>query len=428
MSRRHVITRRASDRGFTLIEMIVVTFLLLHGHAGSAAVFDASARINKSETDVADAQGAVRYGIYQMTRIIRMAGSGGLFVTQAVLNAKDSSPSVTGISVGGGRFSYNNVPNGTTVTNTNGTVVQVREGTDMIEIRGVILSPLLGFDQQGTTGCSAGCTSSGDAISVLPITGDLTIGQLVNDDTAQRPQFAAIDAYTEGITGAANSMLVIMSDGNTDLHVGCSDVNPGGVQRYPQPLYNVGRLSVAGGTDLSIAATPRVFATSVDFTAAIGQQINAELPSDNGLPALPIIKARRVGILDDILFFIAMLPAADDPDGLHPYLAQGVRRGDRFEIIPLAEDVEDLQIAYGVDGSHGRGRGRGRSARDAPPSTIRSGSELLQCRRRRRMAPQRPAGRGRDSVHGRPVPERGVAAGPAHGSAAFGALPAPARA
>ena len=66
---------RSSARGFTLIEMIVVTFLLLVAMLALLAVFDASARINKNETDVADAQGAVRYGIYQMTRVIRMAGS-----------------------------------------------------------------------------------------------------------------------------------------------------------------------------------------------------------------------------------------------------------------------------------------------------------------------------------------------------------------
>ena len=84
-------TRRASrsSAGFTLVEMIVVTLLLLIAMVGLLAVFDASARINKNETDVADAQGNVRYGIYQMTRAIRMAGAGGLYVTQAVLNHAD---------------------------------------------------------------------------------------------------------------------------------------------------------------------------------------------------------------------------------------------------------------------------------------------------------------------------------------------------
>ncbi|HTO77023.1 MAG TPA: prepilin-type N-terminal cleavage/methylation domain-containing protein, partial [Thermoanaerobaculia bacterium] len=58
----------ASAGGFTLIEMIVVVLLLSIAMLGILAVFDASARINKSEQDVADAQGAVRYGVYQMTR------------------------------------------------------------------------------------------------------------------------------------------------------------------------------------------------------------------------------------------------------------------------------------------------------------------------------------------------------------------------
>ena len=90
--------RARLDGGFTLIEMIVVVLLLAIAMLGILAVFDASARINKSEQDVADAQGAVRYGVYQMTRAIRMAGSGGLFVTQAVLNRPD--PHLPGITVG----------------------------------------------------------------------------------------------------------------------------------------------------------------------------------------------------------------------------------------------------------------------------------------------------------------------------------------
>src|SRR5262245_30551327 len=152
--------RRSSTSGFTLVEMIVVSALLAIAMLGLLAVFDASARINKNETDVADAQGAVRYGIYQMTRVIRMAGAGGLYVTQAVLNHNDQG--LAGIAPAGA--SYDNVA-GVTVTDTAGIAWAVRAGTDMIEIRGVILSPLIGFDQQ--TGCN-GCTGS-QSINVLPI-------------------------------------------------------------------------------------------------------------------------------------------------------------------------------------------------------------------------------------------------------------------
>ena len=218
------------EAGFTLIEMIVVSMLLAIAMLGLLAVFDASARINKNETDVADAQGAVRYGIYQMTRVIRMAGAGGLYVTQAILNHNDRG--LPGILPAGA--SYDNVA-GVTVTDTAGKVWPVRAGTDMIEVRGVILSPLIGFDQQ--TGCN-GCTGS-QSLTVLPIVGNLLIGQHVNDDATNRPQSAAVDAYA-ATASAADPMLVIVEDGNTDLHTGCSDPNPDGVTRYPQALYNVG--------------------------------------------------------------------------------------------------------------------------------------------------------------------------------------------
>src|SRR5215831_7172419 len=113
ISSLHRRPRRSSTKssGFTLIEMIVVTLLLSIAMLGLLAVFDASARINKNETDVADAQGNVRYGIYQMTRSIRMAGAGGLYVTQAILNHNDAS--LGGITPAGA--SYDNV-NGVTVT------------------------------------------------------------------------------------------------------------------------------------------------------------------------------------------------------------------------------------------------------------------------------------------------------------------------
>lgn len=333
--RAAVIRRRHRESGFTLIEMIVVTLLLAIAMLGLLAVFDASARINKNETDVADAQGAVRYAVYQMTRVIRMAGAGGLYVTQAVLNHADSG--LDGVLPRSA--SYDNV-GGVTVTSTNGDTYAVRNGTDMIEIRGVINSPLIGFDQQ--SGCN-GCTGS-QSLTALPVTGDPLIGQHVNNDPANRPQFATIDAYT--LQAATKPMLVIVSDGNTDLHAGCSDPTPGGATRYPQPAYNVGVL-----TNPTSLVTSNTF-NSVDFGGTVGPRFNAELPSGSSEPAVPIQKIRRAGILDDIIFFIAPDPSPlAPPDAAnHPALWQGMRHGQTaFEIEKLADDVEDMQIAYGVD-------------------------------------------------------------------------------
>src|SRR5207302_11398055 len=126
-----------------------------------------------------------------------------------------------------------------------------------------------------------------------------------------RPQFAAIDAYTNGVTGGT-PMLVLVSDGNTDLHAGCSDPAPGGATRYPQPLYNVGVITVSTGL-----VSGNTFG-NVDFGGTIGPRFNTELPSGGSQAAATIDKVRRAGVLDDIVFFVALDPI-NDPQGLHPY-------------------------------------------------------------------------------------------------------------
>ena len=317
---------RSLAAGFTLVEMIVVVLLLSIAMLGLLAVFDASTRINKNEQEVADAQGNVRYGIYQMTRVIRMAGAGGLYVTQAVLVAPDPDlPGVTAPPDG----DYDNVVGGE-VTNLAGNPVPIRPGTDIIEIRGVILSPLLGFDL--ASGCG-GCTGIA-ALTAKPI----TAMQHVNDDAANRPQFSSIDAYTGGASGQ-NPMYVLVS-GNDDVHAGCSDPT-GDPSRYAQPTYNVG--VVTSPTTLTASGT----FGNVNFGDATAREFMSEDPGDGAPEPSAIDNVRRAGVLDDIVFFI------DNTDPRHPALSQGIRRGQRFDVVTIADDVEDMQVAYGVDGRYG---------------------------------------------------------------------------
>jgi prepilin-type N-terminal cleavage/methylation domain-containing protein len=318
----------ALERGFTLIEMIVVTFLLALAMLGILAVFDASARINKSETQVADAQGAVRSGVYRMTRAIRMAGSGGLFVTQAVLNAPD--PSLAGLTVPGG--TYDNVAVGTTVTDiVSGNQVPVRPGTDLIEVRGVIFSPLIGFDLK--TGCQpcatppcSPCVGGATSLNTLFVVGDPINGQHVNENAAQRPQFEAVDAYTTGAS-AARPFYVVVSF-RDEIHGGCVE---------PQASYNVGAITAQTQLVLGNTFGP------VNFNDNNAMEFNNEIPANAGIPAQGFNNVRRAGILDDFIYFI------DNSNPDHPVLAEGTRRGDGFIVVPLADDVEDMQIAYGVD-------------------------------------------------------------------------------
>lgn len=333
----------ARERGFTLVEMIVVVFLLALAMLGILAVFDASARVNKSEQDVADAQGAVRYGIYSMTRAIRMTGSGGIFLTQAVLNAPD--PQLAGMAVPGG--TYDNVLAGTTVTSLTGNV-NVRPGTDMIEVRGVFNSPLVGFGPAGRAGNPNvdGCGTCDGSSTALNVVASGNTGQgfeegnqgLGNNPGShhQSTIYPVIDAFTAGAS-AAHPMFVLVAS-TSNVHTGCSDPLAG-ARAYIQPLYNVGVITAP--TQLASSAT----FGNVDFTDAVAAEFNNENPADPGIPPTSFtqIHAGRAGILEDLVFFI------DNTDPNHPALAQGTRRGAAFDVVTLADDVEDMQIAYGVD-------------------------------------------------------------------------------
>jgi hypothetical protein len=91
-------------------------------------------------------------------------------------------------------------------------------------------------------------------------------------------------------------------------------------------------------------ATQLSFGT-VNFTSNIAKEFDTELPSETPGAEHPasLRNIRQAGILDDLIFFI------DNTNDLHPALAEGIRRGDKFDVVTLADDVEDMQVAYGVD-------------------------------------------------------------------------------
>lgn len=318
---------RDSRAGFTLIETIAASFVGLILLLALFAATDSAARLNKSEIAAAEAQSSLRFASNRIGAAVRAAGAGGLFVAQSILLRAD--PQLPGLA-GGPGGELDNVVGGS-VTNLSGGNVPVRPGTDVLDVRGVIFSSLLGFDD--SSGCG-GCAGIVDV--VVPA---VTSHKHVNDDPSRRSRFSEIDAYTQGAS-PENPMFVIAA-GVDDVHAGCPAAGTGRTLP-PQRRYAVAKLS--SPTRLAAAGS----LGPVDFRDALSRELSTEDP-DGAPPAAasPIGPIARAGILDDVVFFV------DDSDPEHPTLAQGVRRGGRFDVVALADDVEDLQIAYGVDGLYG---------------------------------------------------------------------------
>ena len=319
---------RPSRKGFSILEATIATLLVLLLILGLLAVCDSAMHLNKSEIAAAETQESLRRGVDRIAAVVRMAGTGGLFVTQSVLVRPD--PGLPGIVVSGDG-DFDGVVGGT-VAAVSGGSVPVRPGTDVLEVRGVIFSPLFGFDD--TSGCG---TCAGVAAMTVHA---VTARRHVNDDPLKRPRFSEVDTYTAGVS-VENPTFVVAAAAD-DLHAGCPSPRVGRTLP-PQPTYVVGKLTAP--TSLARSGS----FGSLDFGDPLARELATENPDDAAASvARPLPSpVARAGVLDDVLFFV------DDSDPEHPALAQGIRRGARFDVFPVADDVEDFQVAYGVDGLYG---------------------------------------------------------------------------
>src|SRR5262249_14028850 len=124
--------------GFTLIEAVVTLGVMAPLLLGLYSLLDSSNRLTKQESNVAQEQQAARGGGYAIARMIREARVGQLYYGSAVLPISDNAPA------------------GKTIKDISGASHIVRQGTDVIEIRGIILGEKFTITAGDVT-CSGSC-------------------------------------------------------------------------------------------------------------------------------------------------------------------------------------------------------------------------------------------------------------------------------
>jgi len=309
-------TRFSREAGFSLVETLVVIAILLAVVGGVYGLLDSSGRIAKQETLVADAQQSVRAGIQELVRIVRQARAGQLYYGNAILPFA------------------NNIPGGQSVRDLSDTAHFVRKGTDVLRVRGV----LFGDEYALTAGdvvCSGGC----DGTSVMTV----TIRATANSGVVNYPP-----GTTPSLASKTRSFYFVVADSSNQTVTVGSTV-------YLVPLYYVGRVDVSGAW---YTQTPTTFTFTMNPQDAGARALNA---SAGGSPALQ--KPFLCGAVDDALLFVD--EGGQDATGsrrdTHPVLSVGLYdpATARFDVQPLVGEVEDFQVAYGIDGIDGSPLDRG---------------------------------------------------------------------
>ena len=115
------------QRGFTLVELAVSLFVTVSVMLGVLMLFDFSNKLSRVQSNVTDMQQSLRVAQYDVTRLIRMAGRGGLPVgtlpNGVALGVRDNVPASS--RIGGGTDTPEVVP-----------------GSDVLTVRGVFTAPI----------------------------------------------------------------------------------------------------------------------------------------------------------------------------------------------------------------------------------------------------------------------------------------------
>ena len=308
-----VLSPRARARGasgFTLIEALVTLVVLTVVMLGLYALLDSSNTLAKQETNVAEAQQSVRIGIAELTRVIRQGRVGGLFVANAILPIENNSP--------GGAASK--------LTDIAGVDHYVRKGTDVIGVRGIISGDKYGLSTGDVT-CGGSCATTNAMTVTIRATSSVGI---VNFPSGDAPSIA----------GKTRPFYFVVADSSTEMIIT-------GSGSYLIPVYYVGLVDTAASPWYTQTATTFTFV--MDPADAGARKLGAVAPS-----AVSLDKPFSGGVVDEIRFFVDEGDTDKSTSTLdtHPSLAEATfdPSTGNWEIQPLIEDVEDFQVAYGVDG------------------------------------------------------------------------------
>jgi prepilin-type N-terminal cleavage/methylation domain-containing protein len=307
---------KAAERGLTLIETITALALLTIVMVGLYTLLEASNRVTKQETSVAETQQSARVGIYELGHVIRQARGGSLYYGNAVLPVE------------------NNSPGGQSLTDLDGKPHYIRKGTDVVAVRGILFDDRYAIDS-GDVSCVGSCATSSAAR--VTIRSKANTGW-VNFPNGGSPSIASRTRPFYFLVTASTQQLVTV-----------------GSSSHLVPFYYVGRVDTAGTW---YTKTADAFAFSMDVQDAGARRFDTPAPTPTNMD-----KPFAGGVVDEVRFFLDEGPTDGSTSAAdtHPSLAEAVldAQTNHYDVRPLVADVEDFQVAYGVDGVGGLPRDYG---------------------------------------------------------------------
>jgi type II secretory pathway pseudopilin PulG len=331
---RDLATPASGQEGFTLVELLVALAVTVIVVLGILMLFDFNNKLTRVQTNVADMQQSERVAQYDMVRMARMAGRGGLPVTATGLSS--TLPLGSGINV------LNNAPANTYLKAGDNTTPKVLAGTDVLTLRGVFSTPI--YQIAFTNPSNFTLTGPGTPTPATATGGTVQICSTTPTGAAQdiTPLTSLITLALAG--KVRNEALILVSPVDDNIYAV--------VSLLPDTSNTVTTTcGVAGGVTLS-------FNSSSSNSQVIKYRALYPAPAGNMNPALTSVA--YVGLLEEYRFYVREDHAisGNAASDLTPVLSRArfypgtdqVYAADTTNFKQdIADGIVDLQIAFGID-------------------------------------------------------------------------------
>jgi type II secretory pathway pseudopilin PulG len=306
-------SRTGRQAGFTLVEALVSLFVTSLVLLGVLAMVDFSTKVSRAQGYVAEMQQSLRVAQADAVRLVRMAGRGGLPL--------GAPPAGQALAV------RNNVGDDEHIGGDD--TPAIVPGTDVVTVRGVFSAPLYQIPQDPTA-------FTLDSPGGVPASGTFLLGSTTPTGIPQD-----LSALVEAVQSGTPEALILVSARDASIFA-VVELDPASSDVSDPAQITVGFLA-GGGTH--------------------GAEYALLNPSPGTYPAT-LTQAAFVGLLEEHSFYVRQeLAVAGDatseatpklsrarvfPGTLEPY------RGDAGNwSLDIADNIIDLQVAFGVDTPNG---------------------------------------------------------------------------
>jgi hypothetical protein len=310
--------RRGADRetsggqaGFSLVELLVTSLILVLVVLGLLAIFDFSNRVARSQTQIAGMQQVQRVAQDEMVRLVRMAGRGGIVLGSA-LTVRNDVPAGEPILVGSSAPS----------------TPQVEEASDVVGVRGIFNSHIYQLDTNAASFTFDATNNEGF----------LTIRNISPSGVPQ-PLDDLEDLLQNGGDNIPEALLVVSAVNDTSYVVVEVD-----------PSYKM--------INENTALTPPVKTITLRYVTNGPRATEYQALSTVALGSPQIQTVAYAGILEEYRFYVRHVDATGIGSASASELSRarvypGTEEAYRSDVdnlkVTVAENVLDLQVALGRD-------------------------------------------------------------------------------